>query len=736
MPEVVIGIDLGTTFSVVAYVDHDGRPRLVENAEGRSLTPSIVLVEGGKVVVGELAANQVILKHDKVVRWIKRSMGDDGYRFEGLSPVEISAEILRKLKRDAEAALHEELGKAVITCPAYFAAPEVENTRKAGELAGFQVLEIVREPVAAAVYYGVDHLKEGEKILVYDLGGGTFDATVLGLVGGSFSPLPGATLGDRQLGGHDWTSDLLDYVAQVFAGLFKQDPRDDPVVHQALYERCEVAKCDLAKLERVTIACSFAGRTEKTVVERSTFEDLTRNRVQKTIQCCQQALAKAMPPLSWQQIDKVLLVGGSTRLRQVPEALARVSGKTPIRVQEVDTMVALGAAILAKGAVRRRSSAIALTASPSGDELSPSGTGLIEVKFDRTCARNLGTRVIACEDGSPTIRNSAIIRYGTLIPAEKVRDDYVTAVRNQSSFDVPIVEFDEVGEDVIVGTYRFRCRPRTPAKSRIAVTFKYDRSGIIEVEARDVLSGEVLPKEKVPYVEPDLAASPAVAAADAGADLDLLFMFDTTGSMYSCLEQVRTHLISIVQQIHRELPDTRIAIMAFGDHCDEATTYLVTKSLFTTATDELVSFIKTVGMTGGGDTPEAIEDALWEAGQMDWSQAAGKALVLVGDAPPHSVAECPHGRDYESEAAALKEAGVQIYSVLCHDGGGAESVFRWFAEMSGGKFLLLNQIEDLCDLLVAVAMKMGGKLDGFRSRLMAEDRLTESKSRLLEELGL
>ena len=401
MSEVILGIDLGTTFSIIAYVDDDGRPQLVENAEGKVLTPSVVLVENGQIAVGETAANQAILKRDKVVQWIKREMGDSDYRREGLSPVEISAAILRKLRNDSETFLQRPLTKAVITCPAYFSAPEIENTRKAGELAGYEVLRIVREPVAAAVYYGIDNLNDGQRILVYDLGGGTFDATILRLQEGTFHVL--ATLGDRQLGGHDWTTDLLEYVSRQLSEAFGQDPRDDPAVHQELYIRCETAKRDLSQLERVTISCMFQDKVSEFTIDRKTFECLTERRIQDSVSWCNHALAKANPPLTWAEIDKILLVGGSTRLRRVQEALAEASGKTPIRTSEVDTMVALGAAVIAKGTVRLRKPLIAAV-SPSVTMGSRTQTGIVAVNVEDSCPRNLGTRVIVWDTTPPTSR--------------------------------------------------------------------------------------------------------------------------------------------------------------------------------------------------------------------------------------------------------------------------------------------------------------------------------------------
>ena len=217
--------------------------------------------------------------------------------------------------------------------------------------------------------------------------------------------------------------------------------------------------------------------------------------------------------------------------------------------------------------------------------------------------------------------------------------------------------------------------------------------------------------------------------------LDLLLIFDTTGSMYSYLSIVRENIVKIVQEIHREMPQARVAIMAHGDHCDEKITYLVKRCLFTTNTHDLVSFVRTVEPTDGGDFPEAIEDALWEANQLAWRDTSSKAIVLIGDSYPHTTSECPYKRDYKVESNKLKQKGIRIYSVWCPSQLRDNDVFNWLSTMSGGKFLHLSNINDLCDLLIAIAMKEGGKLVSFERRLKEENRLTDSKLLLLQLLS-
>ena len=549
---IIIGIDLGTTFSAMAYVDDDGRPRVIPNAEGQNTTPSIVLIENGRVVVGELALNQATTKSDHVVRWIKRAMGEPNYRFQGMSAAEISAEILKKLKRDAEQALGQSITAAVITCPAYFSSPEVEATKLAGELAGFDVREIVKEPTAAAVYYGVDHLGDGQKLLVCDLGGGTLDVTILLLERGIFRPV--ATAGDRRLGGHDWTTDLLNHVCKELAERYGEDPRTDVLVEHRLYEECERAKRDLSRLKEAIIPCVYHGRAEEIRVTRDEFEEITEWRIRETLRWAEKALGKNDIPMTWADIDRILLVGGATRMPRVREALKETSGKEPVVTGEADTMVALGAAILAKGEVLPRGEKSALVA--TGES-----RGIIAVKFDRIASRTLGTKAVVWIEGKPEIRNSPIIAHGTRLPAKVMRGDYQISVEGQAFFDVPVVEFDDIGPEVIIGTYRFTCLPRTRAGTPISVSFSYDGSGIAEVTALDQHAEKMLSRNQVAYQPPDLSQ-----IKSARKERVVVFSLDISGSMSGeKIQRAKEALISSAKSLSEASHGSaKIGVVTFG----------------------------------------------------------------------------------------------------------------------------------------------------------------------------
>ena len=220
--------------------------------------------------------------------------------------------------------------------------------------------------------------------------------------------------------------------------------------------------------------------------------------------------------------------------------------------------------------------------------------------------------------------------------------------------------------------------------------------------------------------------------------LDVVFMFDTTGSMYSYLESVRQNLVRLTSKIKSEIPDVFFGVVAYGDHCDANTTYVIKSCQLTSDVNLIKNFIASVERTGGGDEPEALEDALYESNRLNWRNQSNKCIVLVGDAPPHGVidnfSECPYGIDYREETRILSYIGVKIYSVLCNDVHQTEVTFRWFADQTNGKFLNLGNVDDLLDLIVGVCMKETGLLESFENKLIESGEMTESKKKLLLEL--
>ncbi|MEZ4323157.1 MAG: Hsp70 family protein [Myxococcota bacterium] len=344
--EIVLGIDLGTTFSAMSVVNQHGKPEIVTNADGHPTTPSVVhFYDEDACVVGEEAVKMVVIDPENVVRFIKRHMGEEDFTLEffgrAYTPQEISALILRKLKEDAEELLGRAVTDAVITVPAYFNSAQRGATAEAGAIAGLNVLSIINEPTAAAIAYGLDRIGGERKLLVLDLGGGTFDVTCMAIEGTKLTTL--ASDGNAELGGKDWDDRLLNHVAEEFYEKFQLDPRDDAAPYQELYERCLHAKISLSSKDRAMIPVNYRGKRMASKITRELFEELTADLVQQCEDTSNIVLEKA--GLQWSDLDDVLLVGGSTRMPMIRNLLVNLSKKEPAEGVNPDECVALGASL-------------------------------------------------------------------------------------------------------------------------------------------------------------------------------------------------------------------------------------------------------------------------------------------------------------------------------------------------------------------------------------------------------
>ena len=348
----VIGIDLGTTNSCVAVLE-GGEPVVIANAEGNRTTPSVVgFAKNGERLVGETAKRQAITNPDRTIASIKRYMGTDHtVEIDGkkYTPQDISAMILGKLKADAESYLGEKVTEAVITVPAYFTDSQKQATKDAGKIAGLDVKRIINEPTAASLAYGLDKDEEQHKILVYDLGGGTFDVSILELGDGVFEVL--ATNGNNKLGGDDFDEALLNFMADSFAKENGVDLRKDNMAHQRLKEAAEKAKKELSSAQTTNVNLPFITVNENGPlhlnmdITRAKFDQLTADLVNATIEPMKKAMADA--GVSNSDLSKVILVGGSTRIPAVQEAVKKITGKEPFKGINPDECVAIGAAIQA-----------------------------------------------------------------------------------------------------------------------------------------------------------------------------------------------------------------------------------------------------------------------------------------------------------------------------------------------------------------------------------------------------
>lgn len=530
-----VGIDLGTTYSCIAYIDEFGKPVVLKNFEGDSTTPSVVLFPEGsdEIVVGKIAKQEkVMASPDRIVEFAKRSMGQSNRQFliEDMEyrPEQISAFVLKKVVQDAEVVLGRPIEQAVITCPAYFGINEREATAHAGELAGLKgyaedgKVNIISEPTAAAFYYGLEKANRNELVLVFDLGGGTFDATLLAIRENGLEAI--CIGGDHELGGKDWDDLLTAYCLDVAAeeGVDVDAVCGDSRVLGDLQLRVESAKQALSGREKTTIPFVFEGTPIRIEITREKFDELTRNKLERAIALCQDMIGEAKQK-GYAAFDRILLVGGSTKMTQVRSRLEQEFPGVPIEFNEPDEAVAKGAALFAqkllidrhisdelfrlvgdqqedKGfeeiaaenpeAVKRAAETVSqIVGLPT-----PRVEELAKKKVINVTSKSFGIVVVTDVATYKEMTSNLILKNGTL-PA-KITKSFSTIEANQGSAELRIME-SVLTEEVIepelsqeIGRAVLPLPPGLAAGSPIEVTFDLDSAGLLRYHGRDLSSNE------------------------------------------------------------------------------------------------------------------------------------------------------------------------------------------------------------------------------------------------------
>lgn len=516
MAKYVYGIDLGTTYSCIAYVDETGRGTVINNSEGTNTTPSVVnFASSNQVVVGQVAKETAVIEPNNTVSMVKTLIGRSdfaiNYNGEDKTPEEVSAYILMKLTEDAAKGIDAEVKDVVITCPAYFGSPERTATKNAGKIAGLNVLEIISEPTAAAIYYGFTKEQEDKTVLVYDLGGGTFDVTIMSINSEKIEVI--CSDGDHDLGGKNWDAAIIRYLADEFISETGYDGNFDEYEQQNLTLKAEIAKQQLSSREEVPVMLDAAGEKARISLSRETFDEITSVLLNSTIDKTDAAIAIAEE--RGYKVDEILLVGGSTRMAQVKNIIVEKYGIEP-KFVEPDEAVAKGAAIHAVNVyINNQKNLFGWGEDESGNvipELIPEDmkdnenaeplavdTTLMSIGGQTRSIVVATTKSFAVEaiiDGEKKCDNMIIKNNPMPDGSITVSKTFGTAEANQNTAEIIVYENDfmdeyfDVDEDYKIGAATLELPGNLPAGAPIEITLSLNNEGILEVTGKDITSNE------------------------------------------------------------------------------------------------------------------------------------------------------------------------------------------------------------------------------------------------------
>jgi molecular chaperone DnaK len=554
MMDYTLGIDLGTTFSVIAVVDESGSPVVIQNSEGSNTTPSVVYFGERTPIVGEEAKEYQAYGENEVAAFFKRSMGDSQYILDyhgkTYDTIDLSALVLKKLKRDAEKFLGRGIADAVITVPAYFNNGQREATIEAGKRAGLNVIRIINEPTAAAIAYGMDR-NAGGKVLVYDLGGGTFDVTIASI--GEFAIDVLATDGDHSLGGKDWDDCLAMYVSDMFEEEFGINPLDDDDAFNSVLVSCEKAKKQLSAREGTTIKVVYGGNSAQYTITKELFEDVTQHLVERTLSLTIQAMENAR--LNWHELADVILVGGSTRMPMISDVIEKRFGKKPKSRINVDEVVACGAAIQGAADAAKAKSVPSFTiggAKSIRDVMSHS-MGMVAVNDDQT--QYINSIIISKNKPIPATENRPF-----QIQTSSSRDNFLEVFVTQGESERPL-DCDILGKYVISNIAHVEQR-----KAIVNVAYTYDENGIVMVKANEEASGRPLhvSREAVPKDLSWLDERPPQEGEVIIEPLSVYIAIDLSYSMEgNPLREAQKAAKEFVRKM--DLDHTKVGIIGFAD---------------------------------------------------------------------------------------------------------------------------------------------------------------------------
>ncbi|MDG3005562.1 Hsp70 family protein [Paludisphaera mucosa] len=640
-----VGIDLGTTNSVVARRNAYGRPEVIPNREGANITPSVIYFGVDPPAVGQEAKEWARLGDSEIASFFKPHMGSPLYQLEfhgkAYSAADLSALVLKRLKEDAEAAIGDEVDRAVITVPAYFGDAQRKATIAAGEAAGLRVLRIVNEPTAASLAYGLSRASDAdETVLIYDLGGGTFDVTVARITPQDVAVL--STAGDHDLGGKNWDDRIATFLAEKFAEETGFDPLDDPVALNEVLVRSEQAKWTLSERASARVTLQLGSQRKTFEIARDEFEAMTAPLMDRTRRLTEEALGEA--GLSWHRLDGVLLVGGSTRMPMVRTYVARMAGKPPRTGVNVDEVVALGAAVQAAMEVGESIGdavpkfTLGVGASP------PPARRVVDVM-----SHSLGVVAVSADGGSYV--NDVVIRRNLPIPAEDVRT-YMHATHGGANtrLEVYLTQGESAAplDCTILGKYVFNGIAATDAEVAVDVGLSYDADGVVQVRAtqRDSRQRLAMTVEPVPDDLSWLAGPPRTLSDDSiGGKIRVMLLVDGSSSMMG-----------------EPLVEAQNAAREFLDRCD-----------FTTMEVGLISFATDVALqapaTGNVRRLHAAIHRLDAEGSTNLSDAlelargqlvaddARRYIVLLTDGYPDAAESAVE------QAEAARKQGIEVVAI-------------------------------------------------------------------------